>query len=108
MMTESTLERALRIRLEKAGIGGYEREHRFDTVRKWRLDFAWPPLKLAVECEGGVMAGGRHTSAQGFTGDCEKYNAAAIAGWTVLRFTADQIRSGYALKTIRKALLKSS
>ena len=103
-MSESTLERALRIRLEKAGIEGYERECRFDPVRKWRMDFAWPHRKLAVECEGGVRKGGRHTSSEGFTADCEKYNAAAIAGWRVLRFTAEQIRSGYALATIRKAI----
>jgi hypothetical protein len=29
----------------------------------------------------------RHTSVTGFTNDCEKYNAAQLLGWKVLRYT---------------------
>jgi len=36
--------------------------------------------------------------------DCEKYNQASLDGWTLLRFTGDQIKSGEALQTIEKAL----
>ena len=82
-----------------------EREYRFDTVRRWRFDFAWPSLKLAVECEGGTwMKKSRHTSGAGFEKDCEKYNAAALQGWKVLRFTTGMITSGEALNTIEQAI----
>lgn len=79
----------------------------FDTSgrRRWRFDFAYfLPYKLAIEVDGGVWAGGRHVRGTGYTRDCEKLNAAAIAGWRVLRFTGDMVRDGRALDTIRLAL----
>jgi very-short-patch-repair endonuclease len=45
----------------------------------------------AVEIEGGVWRGGRHTTGAGFTRDCEKYLAASALGWMVLRLTPDMI-----------------
>ena len=59
---------------------------------------------LAVECEGGTFTRGRHTRGAGFEKDCEKYNAAVLAGWRVLRFTASMIDSGDAVEKIKKAL----
>jgi hypothetical protein len=64
-----------------------EREWRFDTDRKWRFDFAWPIFRLAVEVDGGTWAGGRHTRGGGYERDAEKLNAAALAGWRVVRLT---------------------
>jgi hypothetical protein len=64
-----------------------EREHRFHESRRWRVDFAWPEQKVAVEIEGGVFSGGRHTRGAGFVADCDKYNALAAAGWRLFRFT---------------------
>jgi very-short-patch-repair endonuclease len=72
--------------------------------RNWRFDFAWPDRKLAVELEGAVYAGGRHTRGKGFEADCEKANAAVLAGWRILRFTAAHIDTGYALETLEAAL----
>ena len=71
----------------------FEREHRFDAGRMWRFDFAWPSAKVAVEIEGGTFSRGktRHTSSTGHQSDCEKYNAAAIAGWCVLKYTAKDL-----------------
>ncbi len=60
-------------------------EYKFHPTRKWRFDYAWPELKIALEVEGGVWSGGRHTSGKGFTADMEKYNAAVASGWAVLR-----------------------
>jgi hypothetical protein len=60
------------------------REHRFHAERRWRFDFAWPSIKLAVEIEGR----GRHQTVVGFRNDCEKYNEALRMGWRVLRFPA--------------------
>ena len=67
-------------------------EHRFAPPRRWRFDRAWVPYRVAVELEGGVWTGGRHTTGAGFLGDIEKYNAAALAGWMVLRYAADDLR----------------
>lgn len=61
-----------------------EREHRFHPVRKWRFDFAWPSLKLAVEIDGR----GRHQTVAGSRADCEKRNEAARLGWRILTFLA--------------------
>lgn len=80
------------------------REYRFDSTRRWRFDFAWPALKVAVECDGGTFTGGRHVRGTGFEKDAEKLNAAALQGWTVLRFTQRQITSGAALEAIEQAL----
>jgi len=68
---------------------GWVPEFRFHLTRKWRFDYAHPVLKIALEVEGGVWSGGRHTRGKGFLGDVEKYNAAAAAGWAVFRCTTD-------------------
>lgn len=62
-------------------------EHQFHPVRKWRFDLAYPDRRIAIECEGAVWTQGRHTRGSGFTSDTEKYNAAVILGWRVLRYT---------------------
>ena len=60
-------------------------EHTFAPPRKWRFDIAWPAWGVALEVEGGVFTGGRHSRGAGMVKDMEKYNTAAIHGWTVLR-----------------------
>ena len=60
-------------------------EHRFHPVRRWRFDIAWADHMIALEVEGGVWTGGRHTRGSGFMKDMEKYNTAAAMGWIVLR-----------------------
>jgi len=62
------------------------REFMFHDARKWRIDFAWTDVKLAVEIEGGAWANGRHTRGKGFIADMEKYNALAEYGWRLLRY----------------------
>lgn len=58
-------------------------------VKDWRLDLAVPEYMIAVEFEGGgfVKGGGRHNRAMGAIADCDKYNAATVHGWRVLRYT---------------------
>ncbi len=77
----SRFERLLR----SVGLPAPVREHRFHPVRRWRFDYAWPSEKVALEVEGGVWTGGRHTRGAGFVADIEKYNAATVAGWRVVR-----------------------
>lgn len=79
-------------------------EHRFHPTRRWRLDFAFPALRLGVEVEGGLYSRGRHVRPAGYEADLEKYNAAALAGWMVLRFSPAQVRSGQAASMIEEAV----
>lgn len=95
----SDLESAFLVDLMATGCPEPEREHKFHPKRRWRFDFAWPALRVAAEIEGGTWINGRHNRGTGFEKDCEKYNAAALAGWTVLRFGANAIKSGEAVKT---------
>ena len=66
------------------------KEHRFHPERKWRFDFAWPELKLAIEVNGGGGRG-RHNSVTGATADAEKMNAAQLLGWRVLIYTCKSV-----------------
>lgn len=66
----------------------HEEDYRFHTERKWEFDWAIPAMMTAIEYEGLFSDKSRHTTAKGYTGDAQKYNAAASLGWRVLRFTA--------------------
>lgn len=81
-------------------------EYRFHPTRKWRIDFAWPDQKVALEIEGGVFmkGGGRHSRGAGFRKDIEKYNAAAALGWRIVRALPEQMKSGEALTAVEAAL----
>lgn len=63
-------------------------EYKFHKKRKWRFDWAFPSIKVAVEYEGLFSKKSRHTTIKGYQGDIEKYNAATIEGWKVIRVTA--------------------
>lgn len=87
-----------------AGLPPFQREHKFHPGRQWRLDFAWPEFLIALEIEGGIWVKGRHIRPAGFEKDCEKYNAAATLGWTVLRATGAMVKDGRAILAVMRAL----
>lgn len=86
-MNQSDLERHFETLWQISGGPDLEAEYRFHPQRKWRFDFAHPETMTAIELEGGVWSGGRHTTGKGFVGDCKKYNAATLLGWRVFRLT---------------------
>ena len=55
----------------------------------------------------GLVRKSGHLVVSGFRKDCEKYNEAAMLGWTVLRFTGAMITDGTAIVTIEKAIGKN-
>lgn len=89
--------------LRANGLRYPEVEYRFAKPlgRLWRFDYAWPDHDVALEVEGGVWTRGRHTRGQGFIDDIEKYNAATVNGWRVVRCVPSDLCS---LSTI--AMLK--
>lgn len=84
------------------------REHRFHTSRKWRFDYAFPDLKIAIECDGGVWTAGRHNRPKGYIKDMEKFNAAAALGWVVLKFTPQQLMTSATIDTLRSTIEQRS
>lgn len=72
--------------------GGWTFEHRFHPTRQWRFDFVNLNLSIAIEIEGGIFSKKRlgHSTGAGIKKDMEKYNAAAILGWKVLRYMPEQ------------------
>ena len=79
-------------------------EHRFHPTRKWRFDYAWEDHRIALEVEGGVWVGGRHTSGAGFVKDMEKYNEAACLGWRIIRCQPRELCSIKTVDTIKRAM----
>lgn len=106
MTPRSRAEELLMFQLKATGYRGWVREHRFHPVRRWRFDFAWPELLLAVEIQGMGRRGkmGAHQRPAGIKRDCDKGNEALILGWRLLHVTTDQVKSGAAIRMIERAL----
>jgi very-short-patch-repair endonuclease len=104
-MKSSELELLLEAQILTAGLPQPVKEYKFHPTRKWRVDFAFVDKKLMIEVEGGSWNGGRHVSGSGFEKDAEKYNEAAILGWTVIRVTGKMINSKdlVALEFVKRA-----
>lgn len=100
----SPLEDRLLKQIIEAGVPEPQREFRFHPTRKWRFDFAWPDAMIAVEVEGAVFSGGRHSQGAGMVADMDKYNTAALLGWTVLRVASPHITKGDAIEWIIEAV----
>lgn len=81
------------------------KEYKFHPTRRWRFDYAIPEHKIALEVEGGVWTGGRHTSPKGFLNDIEKYNTATLMGWRVFRTTPDELYKLSTINLIKSAIL---
>lgn len=86
-MAKSDAEECLAAALASSPLPGWDltREFHFHPTRKWRWDFAFPSVKLAIEVDGrGHFAGSKAKS------DYEKQNEAVRMGWRVLRFPSGQ------------------
>lgn len=103
-MKQSQLEQTFAYQMRVAKVEAPTPELVFHPTRKWRFDFAWPDRMIAVEVEGATWTGGRHTRGSGFEADAEKYGAAAVLGWRVIRVTGDMVNDGRALNLIEQAL----
>jgi hypothetical protein len=113
-------------------------EYRFHPVRLWRFDHAFPPLRVALEIEGGLfkghrskqalvqmahlgqrmtpadvalvqaVAGGRHSQAATMELDIIKYAEASAAGWLVIRVTPEMVEDGRAITWLERTIQSRS
>lgn len=100
----SQLEDLLAFQMKAAKLPTPEREVVFAAPRKFRFDFAWPHVMLALEVDGGEWVQGRHVRPGSFRKDAEKMSLAAIKGWRVLKVTGSMVEDGSALKLVEEAL----
>ena len=98
--SESEAEFTLAAQWQADGLPPFEREYQFHPDRKFRLDFAVPQIKFGVEVEGGIWAQGAHSRPSGILRDMEKGNLLTLLGWSLLRYSAAQVRSGAAIREI--------
>jgi very-short-patch-repair endonuclease len=82
--TRSNPERLLRRLASEAGLPEPQVNVR---ILGHERDFAWPPLRLAVEVDGHAFHAPRGAREVDHARDAEL----VLAGWRVLRFTADQL-----------------
>lgn len=78
----------------------------FHAKRKWRFDWAWPELKIAVEVHGGGFVNGGHNRGRAMMADLEKLRAAILLGWRVFPFLVQEIEENPVgcIETIEAAL----
>ena len=76
---------------EKLFGGEWWAEWDFHPTRKWRFDYACPELKIAIEVDGGIFTGGRHSRGIGQKNDMEKMNNACAMGWYVYHVIPDEM-----------------
>lgn len=99
-----SIERIFSQLCKQSGLPEPVTEYKFHVARKWRFDYAWPLQMIALEVEGGIWTGGRHTRGSGFLKDVEKYNAAAVHGWRVLRCVPDNLLSTDTIRTLKAVM----
>lgn len=90
---------------KSCGLPVPEMEYQFHDTRKWRFDFCWVVEKVALEVEGAIWTGGRHSRGSGVVKDIEKYNAAALAGYMVLRCTPQELCMLETVKMVERGLI---
>ena len=89
----------------KIGLPAPVEEYRFDKVRRWRFDFAWPDYRVALEKNGGVWIAGRHSGGKGQIRDFEKFSEAAAQGWRIIHVTPQQLLSHQTIDWLRRSLV---
>ncbi len=105
---ESPPETRLRLLLTAAGLAPVPQHDVHDADGRWlaRVDLAFPAARLAVEYDGRDA----HLTGGAFVRERRRQNALLAAGWTVLRYTAADLRSQpYAVVAeVRRALARAA
>jgi len=78
-------------------------EFHFSIERNYRLDYAIPKYKIAIEVDGGIWMKGNsgHSSGNGIKRDMEKGNLLQHLGWKLLRFEPNELMTGSTIRSIK-------
>ena len=81
----------LGVLLEREFSGSYRLmpEYRFLPGRRYRIDYAFPDQKVAIEFDGYRSHG---ISLEGFREGLRRQNLLVLEGWRVLRYTVTDLR----------------
>lgn len=92
--------------IDELNLPSPQKEYKPGTVRKYKLDYAWPDIKVGIELNGGIfMKKGGHNSISGLLRDYERMNYLQILGWLIIQFDPSMMRNDlYVKEVITKAL----
>jgi hypothetical protein len=79
-------------------------EYQFAKPRKWRIDWAWPEQKVALEQQGGIFSRGRHVRGAALLKEWEKLNHGAGLGWRFLFVQPTELATRRILDEIERAI----
>lgn len=89
-LAESPMESEARLVMLDGGLPGPDLQHEIldRHGRLWRVDFAWPELRIAVEYDSDEW----HSGAEALHRDRDRRDALRDAGWLVIVIFADDVR----------------
>ena len=90
--------------LKSHGIPEPTTEYRFAPPRRWRMDYAWPDAKLALEVQGGIWTRGRHSRPAALLKEWEKLNTGATMGYRFLFCQPADLLKPETINAIKAAL----
>lgn len=100
----SKLEDRFLEQLDRMRLTPVTREHVFHPPRRFRFDFAWTDLMVAIEVDGGEWVQGRHNRGAEMAKAAEKRALANLDGWTVYTVTGKMVRDGRAASIAYRAV----
>lgn len=81
-------------------------EYYFTDERKFRIDFAIPHHRIAIEVDGGIWMRGNsgHSSGIGIKRDQEKCTLLTACGWRLIRVQPHELLSVKTIDAVRRAI----
>jgi hypothetical protein len=79
-------------------------KHPNAASHKWRCDFVFLEYFVMVEIDGGIWIKGAHGHPTDIIRNMRKQNDAMLLGYTVLRFTPAEVKSGHAVTFTQQVL----
>ena len=100
---KETLEARLLRDIKAVGLPIPEMQYKWHPDRLFMADYAYPHIKLLIECDGGQWQRNTgHNSGTGKDRDCEKDIEAIFHGWKIFRFPTSMIMDGRAIAYLEK------